>query len=483
MRLVPKVDQVLRHPALSAQAQAWAPEVVLRVVQDEVERLRAALRDGSDAAPASGRAGSVSRSAPALAVLPEDRASAETAVAAAAAERLAGLAAASLRRVLNCTGVVLHTNLGRAPLSPAALAAVAHAGAGYVDLEYDLGRGTRASRMDHVAPLVAALFGAEAACVVNNNAAAVLLAVDTLGQAGVVVSRGELVEIGDGFRLPDILARARVPIHEIGTTNRTTAADYEAAAARPGCVLLKVHRSNFAMHGFTHEAGIEELVAVARRRGATVVYDLGAGALVRFDGLGSEPDARAALAKGCDLVTMSGDKLIGGPQAGLVAGREAAVAALRRNPWMRALRIDKLTLAALQATLVSYATSSRAQQEVPTLRRILTPPAELEARARRLLNRLRRGGDVELELAPGTASVGGGAFADVELPSFEVRLRLGGVRGPALAARLRAGEPAVVCRVKDDWVGLDVRCVEDGDLEALAVAVEAAMVPRGEGRT
>jgi L-seryl-tRNA(Ser) seleniumtransferase len=330
---------------------------------------------------------------------------------------------------------------------------------------------------------LAALAGAEAACVVNNNAAAVLLAVDTLGQAGVVVSRGELVEIGDGFRLPDLLARLRVPLHEVGTTNRTTAADYEAAATRPGCVLLKVHRSNFSVHGFTHEASIAELAAVARRTAATVVFDLGAGAFVHFGGLTGEPDVRAALADGADLVTMSGDKLIGGPQAGLVAGRRGAVEALRRNPWMRALRIDKLTLAALQATLVSYAASRRPEEDLPALRRILTPPAELEARARRLGARLQRGGDIELEVAPGTASVGGGAFALAELPSTEVRLRVRGVRGPDLLARLRTGDPAVVARVKDDWIGLDVRCVEDGDLEALAVAVEAAIAPRGEGRT
>jgi L-seryl-tRNA(Ser) seleniumtransferase len=334
-----------------------------------------------------------------------------------------------------------------------------------------------------VAPLLAALVGAEAACAVNNNAAAVLLAVDTLGQAGIVVSRGELVEIGDGFRLPDILARLRLPVHEVGTTNRTTAADYEAAAVRPGCVFLKVHRSNFSMRGFTHEASIPELVAAARRCGAAVVFDLGAGALVRFPGLEGEPDVREALAAGADLVTMSGDKLIGGPQAGLVAGRRVAIEALRRNPWMRALRVDKLTLAALQATLVSYATSRRAERDIPALRRILTPVAELEARARRLGARLRSGGDVELEVAPGTASVGGGAFADAELPSYEVRLRVRGLRGPDLLARLRRGDPAVVARVKDDWVGLDVRCVEDGDLEALAAAVDAAIVPRGEGRS
>jgi len=471
LRVLPKVDQVLRHPSLQSHAARWAPDLVLRVVQDEIERVRGALR--GDEAGANGAA-------------PADRAGAEAAVAAAAVARLSAWTAPPLRRVLNCTGVVLHTNLGRAPLCAAAATALAHVARGYVDLEYDLERGVRASRMDHVAPLLAALVGAEAACVVNNNAAAVLLAVDTLGQAGVVVSRGELVEIGDGFRLPDILARARVPVHEIGTTNRTTAADYERAATRPGCVFLKVHRSNFAVSGFTHEASIAELVQAAQRVQASVVFDLGAGALVPFPQLAGEPDVRAAIHAGADIVTMSGDKLIGGPQAGLVAGRSTAIDALRRNPWMRALRIDKLTLAALQATLVSYAANRGTEQEIPTLRRILTPAAELEARARRLAARLPGGGAVELDVVPDTASVGGGAFADVELPSYVVWLRLRGVRGPDLLARLRHGEPAVVARVKDDWVGLDVRGVEDDELDALAAAVQAAIAApgtaRGEGR-
>jgi L-seryl-tRNA(Ser) seleniumtransferase len=473
LRLLPKVDQVLRHPHLQAHAAPWSPAVALRAVQDEIECLRDALRGDGDTA------GNVPPG--------DDRASWEAEIATRAAARLSKLTASPLRRVLNCTGVILHTNLGRAPLAESAIAAVAQAAAGYVDLEYDLALGQRTSRLDHVAPLLAALVGAEAACIVNNNAAAVLLAVETLGQAGVIVSRGELVEIGDGFRLPDILARARVPVHEIGTTNRTNAADYVAAVTGPGCVFLKVHRSNFAMRGFTHEARVADLVAAAQRCQASVVFDLGAGALTRFAELPGEPEAGDALAAGCDLVTMSGDKLIGGPQAGLIAGRRRAVEALRRNPWMRALRIDKLTLAALQATLVSYATNRGAQQEIPTLRRILTPLDELEARARRIAARIDHGEDVEVDVTQATASVGGGAFADVELPSFAVRVRLRGVRGPELLARLRNGDPAVVARVKDDWVGLDVRCIEGDEIEALIAALEAAVQTAqrspGEGRT
>jgi L-seryl-tRNA(Ser) seleniumtransferase len=235
------------------------------------------------------------------------------------------------------------------------------------------------------------------------------------------------------------------------------------------------------MQGFTHEATIPELVQAARRTGATVVYDLGAGALVSFAEMPGEPDVAAALADGCDLVTMSGDKLIGGPQAGIIAGRRTAVDALRRNPWMRALRIDKLTLAALRATLVSYAANRDVQREVPTLRRILTPLAELEARARRIAARLSRGGDVELEVAPEAASVGGGAFAAVDLPSFVVWVRVAGLRGPEFAARLRRAEPAVVARVKDDRIGLDVRCIDDDEADELADTV-GRVIGRGTAR-
>lgn len=462
LRLVPKVDAVLHHPALASHCTAMPHGLVLRVVQEEVDAFRARLRQG-DAATA-------------------DRPQAETLVARAAARRLQELSTPGLRRVINATGVILHTNLGRAVLSEQAVRAVAQAAAGYSNLEYDLARGERASRMDHVAPLMAWLFGAEAALAVNNNAAAVLLAVDTLGAPGVVISRGELVEIGDSFRLPDILARSRAPIREIGTTNRTTPADYEAAAT-PGCVFLKVHRSNFSVSGFTREASVPELVEVARRCQGVVVYDLGAGAIDALDtaGFRGEPDVRGALRAGCDLVTMSGDKLIGGPQAGLLAGRREVVEALRRNPLTRALRIDKLTLAALQATLLSYASSGGAEQEVPALRSLLTPLAAIEARARRLWTALQGTPGAEIEVAPGTATAGGGSFADLDLPSFEVRVQVPGVRGSELLARLRTGEPAVVGRVKDDWVGLDVRCVADEEIEPLAGAVRAA-VTAGEQR-
>jgi len=464
LRVLPKVDRVLLHPRLLARLETWPREVVTRVVQEELEGMRTAVRAGG--------------------THPEDREGALEQVVRAADARLVALGKPSLRRVLNATGVVLHTNLGRAPLSERAVEALLLAARGYSNLEYDLERGERTSRMDHLAERVALLCGAEAATVVNNNAAAVLLAVDTLGQAGVVVSRGELVEIGDSFRLPEILARTRVPIHEVGTTNRTTPADYEAAATVPGCVFLKVHRSNFTVHGFTCEASVAELTEVARRCGARVVYDLGSGCLAPLveHGLAGEPDVRGALRQGADVVTMSGDKLLGGPQAGIAAGRREAIAEMRRNPLGRALRIDKLTLAALQATLLSYVSRDGAQLEVPTLRLILTTPTDIEARARRLLARLEGRIRAELEVASSRASVGGGSFADLELPSCEVRVRAHEFRGTELLRRLRTGEPVVVARIKDEWIGLDLRCIAADEVEPLALAVERAFGGSGEAR-
>ena len=459
LRTLPKVDRVLDERVLVEVLGRLPRAIVVRTVQDEIETLRQALLQSSPG-------------------LPSSREEAQLRVATRARSKLDELSRGSLRRVLNASGVVLHTNIGRAPLSPAALAAVTEAARGYVNLEYDLEAGRRSSRLVHVESLLRELTGAEAALVVNNNAAAVLLAIDTLGQPGVVVSRGEQVEIGDSFRLPDILARSRVPIHEVGTTNRTTPEDYARAAGTPGCVLLKVHRSNFEVSGFTRDTSIAELADVARRCGAVVVYDLGSGSFEPFaeHGLHGEPDVRSALAEGAHVVTMSGDKLLGGPQGGIVAGTAECIAAMRANPLARALRIDKLTLAALQATLLSYVNDGA--QDVPTRRFILAKPDTIRERAERLQGALQHV-DADLELAEGRASVGGGSFANVSLTSFELRLRPRQVRATELQVRLRRGTPAVLARIRDDFVALDMRCVADDEVDSLAHAVETALAQRG----
>jgi L-seryl-tRNA(Ser) seleniumtransferase len=362
-----------------------------------------------------------------------------------------------LRRVLNATGVIVHTNLGRAPLAAAALEQVADAARGYSNLEYDLAAGGRGSRQAHLADLLRRLTGAEAALVVNNNAAAVLLALAALAEGReVLVSRGELIEIGDGFRIPDVLARSGAHLREVGTTNRTRAADYEQAIGPETAVLLRVHQSNFRVVGFTELPRLEELAQVAQRHELVLVDDLGSGALVE---VGDEPTARASLAAGADLVCFSGDKLLGGPQAGVVVGRADLVERLRRHPLQRALRADKLTLAALEGTL---RLALEAPHEVPVLRMLREPAESVRARAQRLAELV--GGDVEETVA----RAGGGSLPLAELPSFACAVE------EELAPRLRTGEPPVVGIVRDGKLLLDCRTLRDDELDEIASAVVSA---------
>jgi len=372
---------------------------------------------------------------------------------------LVGLRAPRLRRVLNATGVVVHTNLGRAPLSQAALERVVEAGRGYSNLEYELGEGQRGSRQDHVAAVLRRLTGAEAALVVNNNAGAVLLALAALAEGReVLVSRGELIEIGDGFRIPDVLARSGARLVEVGTTNRTRAADYERAIGPETAVLLRVHQSNFRQVGFTEQPRVDDLAEVARRHGLPLVDDLGSGA---FLPLHDEPSARESLEAGGDLVCFSGDKLLGGPQAGIVVGRTELVERLRRHPLQRALRADKLTLAALEGTLALYLDPERARREIPVLRMLDEPAESVRARADRLAARV--GGEVEETVA----RVGGGALPLLELASFACAVE------DELAAPLRLGEPPVVGIVRDGRLLLDCRTLSDAEVEEAAAAVLA----------
>ena len=370
--------------------------------------------------------------------------------------------AARLRRTLNATGVVVHTNLGRAPLAEAALERVREVGRGYSNLEYDLSAGTRGSRQDHVAGILRRLTGAEAALVVNNNAAAVLLALAALAEGrDVLVSRGELIEIGDGFRIPDVLARSGARLVEVGTTNRTRAGDYEQAIGPETAVLLRVHQSNFRLVGFTELPSVGELAKVAQRHGLPLVDDLGSGALSPSNSLllSEEPSVRESLAAGADLVCFSGDKLLGGPQAGIVVGNAELVERLRRHPLQRAVRADKLTLAALEGTLALYLEPERAVREVPVLRMALEDVGAVRARAERLAELT--GGEVEETIG----RIGGGALPLAELPSFACAV------DEALAAPLRAGEPPVVGVVRDGRLLLDCRTLSDDEADEVAAAV------------
>jgi L-seryl-tRNA(Ser) seleniumtransferase len=375
-------------------------------------------------------------------------------------EELAATRRPSARRVLNATGVVVHTNLGRAPLADAALERVREVGGSYSNLEYDLATGTRGSRQVHVTEILRRLTGAEAALVVNNNAAAVLLALGALAEGReVLVSRGELIEIGDGFRIPDVLVRSGARLVEVGTTNRTRAADYERAIGPDTALLLRVHQSNFRVLGFTERPSLAELAQVAQRARVPLVDDLGSGAFARFE---DEPSARESLAGGADLCCFSGDKLLGGPQAGIVVGRADLVERLRRHPLQRALRADKLTIAALEGTLALYLDPERAGREIPVLRMLLEPLETVRARAERLAGAV--GGAVEETVA----RAGGGALPLAEVPSFACAIE------ESLAAPLRAAEPPVVGVIRDGRLLLDCRTLTDAEADEAAAAVRAA---------
>ena len=377
-----------------------------------------------------------------------------------AAELQAELSAARaprLHRVINATGVIVHTNLGRAPLAEAALDRVREIGRGYSNLEYDVAAGGRGSRQDHVAGILRRLTGAEAALVVNNNAAAVMLVLAALAEGReVLVSRGELIEIGDGFRIPDVLERSGARLREVGTTNRTRAADYETAIGPETAVLLRVHQSNFRVVGFTAQPSLGELGDVARRHGLPLVDDLGSGALID---IGDEPTARASLAAGADLVCFSGDKLLGGPQAGIIVGRADLVEKLRRHPLQRALRADKLTLAALEGTLTL---AIDAPDEIPVLRMLRETPEAVRTRAAHLAKLV--GGEVEETVA----RAGGGSLPLTELPSFACAVE------EELAVKLRAGNPPVIAVVRDGRTLLDCRTLTNAEADEVAAAVEAA---------
>jgi L-seryl-tRNA(Ser) seleniumtransferase len=391
----------------------------------------------------------------------------------AIARRIADGRRPSLRPVINATGVVLHTNLGRAPLPRVALDAIARVAGGYSNLEYDLAGGARGSRYAHCAALLVELTGAEDALVVNNCAAALVLVLNTVAAGReAILSRGELVEIGGSFRVHEIMAKSGARLREVGSTNRTHLADYANAIGAETGALLKVHRSNFEVVGFTAETGVRELAPLARDRNVPIVHDLGSGLLIPLDdiGLRGEPTARDALAAGASVVVMSGDKLLGGPQAGIILGEARHLAAMRANPLARSYRVDKMTLAALEATLALYREPEVARREIPALQLLGAPLAAVRTRALRCEEALRAQG-VACELVDSDASVGAGAFPTARLPS--VALALAG-DAERWAAALRAGEPAVVGRVHEGRLLIDLRAVPDDDVAALASALVAA---------
>lgn len=432
-RDLPSVDRLLREPALAALPH----DLALHAARDVLDEARAATHNG----------GWPYR----LEDLPR-----------LIQDRVRDASQPPLRPVLNASGVIIHTNLGRAPLSQAALRAGAEASEGYSNLEYDLARGQRGSRHNLVTDLLRRLTGAEDALVTNNNAAAVLLILSALGQGReAIISRGQLVEIGGGFRIPDVMRQSGVNLVEVGTTNRTYAADFQNAITPETALLLRVHSSNFVQVGFVHQPELEDLVEVGRKHELPVVDDLGSGSLLdtaRF-GLATEPMVQTSVAAGMSLVAFSGDKLLGGPQAGIIVGRSSLIAQLRRHPLMRAIRPDKLTLAALGATLVHYV-RGEAEREVPVWRMISTTSEALRARAEALAQSL---GGSSLETR---SAIGGGSMPGQSQPSWAVALPT--QSADELAAQLRRANPPVIARIQDDRVLLDLRAVlpeQDGLLE------------------
>ena len=454
---LPSVDRVLSSPAAAALSQCYSRDAVTESVRAALERLRGRIRGGDipDAADLSVE-GVVDRAAAALSVR----------------------SAPKLKRVVNATGVVLHTNLGRAALAQAAIDAVVAAASGACNLEYDLDRAERGDRDDLVEEHLCALTGAEAATVVNNNAAAVILVLNTLAEGReAVVSRGELIEIGGSFRIPDIMAKSGARLREVGTTNRTHASDYANAIGPDTALLMKVHASNYRIIGFSSGVELEELAPMAAAHpGLLIVEDLGAGALVDFSrwGLPAEPVIGERLRAGADVVTCSGDKLLGGPQCGIIVGRSATIKRLKRNPLRRALRCDKMTLAALEATLRLYRFAPDFERKVPTLRALLRPLAELREVGEAALPLLSRslGPDFTLGIVSAAAQAGSGSQPEVPIDSLAIAVSSPDHSAQAIARRFRTADPPVIGRIERDVFLLDLRTIEDpADLVPVATRV------------
>ncbi len=390
------------------------------------------------------------------------------------AERVSRASTPSLRPVFNATGIVLHTNLGRAPLAPAAIAAVAEIAGGYSNLEYDLEGGRRGSRYTHCVSLLRELTGAEDAIVVNNCAAALVLTLSALARGReVIVSRGELVEIGGSFRVPDIMSRSGATLVEVGTTNRTHVDDYVRAITPRTGAIAKVHRSNFSIEGFVADVGVSELAPIASEHDVPIVHDLGSGLLVSLEefGMPGEPTAREALAAGATVVLMSGDKMLGGPQAGIVVGKAHAIARLKQDPFARAMRTDKMTIAALGATLALYRDPARALAEIPTLAMIIAPVDAIRARCEIVAARL-QDAHCGATVVNTVASVGAGAFPTRGIPSAGIALDGNAV---LVESRLRSGRPPVIGRIADDRVILDLRSVPAAHDAQLTSAILRAL--------
>jgi L-seryl-tRNA(Ser) seleniumtransferase len=456
-RNLPSVNDVLRSPSLQSLAVSYAHEQLVLAIRDELEAARDRLARGESA----------------------DGAVEVEVVATRVADRLGRECQPKLRPVINATGISLHTNLGRAPVAEEAAKAAYEAARGYLNLELDLETGKRSSRQQAIREWVCRLSGAESATAVNNNAAATVIALRALCHGKeAIVSRGQLIEIGGSFRIPEIMAVSGAVLREVGTTNITRLSDYERAITPATGALMRIHPSNYRVSGFTKSVPLPELAALGKKRGLPVIDDIGSGALLDFSRFGfeGEPIARVSIAEGADLVLFSGDKLLGGPQAGILAGRKELIQRIEKDPLMRAFRLDKMTLAALEATLRLYLNEQRALMDVPVLRLLGTPVAELQNRAESLASRLREVKELAtVNVCEDVAYVGGGSLPDQAMKTWTVEIGARDVSDAELAYRLRTGSPAVVGRVRDAKLVLDLRTIFPHQETALLQAIRRAV--------
>jgi L-seryl-tRNA(Ser) seleniumtransferase len=460
LRLLPAVDRVIDLAQSESGFERVPPSVVVGSIRTVIEAQRRRIREGN---------GTLTEAELTDAAIMEQ-----------VKETVRLTMRPNLRRVVNATGIVVHTNLGRSLLAREAVENIVTVAVGYSNLEYDLAQGKRGSRYAAVQDLLCEITGAEAAMVVNNNAGAVLVSLESLARnRQVIVSRGELVEIGGSFRIPDVMAKSNAVLREVGTTNRTHLRDYESAIVPETGLLLKVHCSNYSIVGFTRQVSLKELVGLGAAHNLPVMEDLGSGTFIDFSryGLLKEPTVQASVASGADVVTFSGDKLLGGPQAGIIVGKKTVIERIRQNPITRALRIDKLTLAALESTLRLYRDEERAVAEIPTLRMLTETETAVAARAAVLVQALAGLSDARLaiDLVRLPSKAGGGALPLLELPSRCLRIRVDGLSANALELRLRGGDPPIIGRIEDDAFVMDVRTLQNDEFPLIESALASIL--------
>jgi L-seryl-tRNA(Ser) seleniumtransferase len=453
---LPSVDEYLKSGYGLTWLEVYNRKTVLRAIREIIDKKRKEILEGND---------------------PDVSLDALSGEIESAIKRLS---AYKLRPLINASGVVIHTNLGRSVLSDRAIENVKAAAGGYSNLEYEIAKGKRGKRYSHLKDVLVEITDAEDAVVVNNNAAAVLICLDTFAKGReVIVSRGELVEIGGSFRIPDVMGSSGAILREVGTTNKTHLTDYENAFCGNTAMLLKVHQSNYKVIGFTEEVSLEKLAKLGKEFKVPFVADLGSGSIISLEkfGIQGEPTVKEVLKAGADLVTFSGDKLLGGPQAGIIVGKAMLIKKIQKNPMLRAMRIDKMTFAALEATFMQYLDEEKALRDIPTVRMLTESQETIKKRARKILNGLKRSisGKADLEVIPDQSRAGGGSLPETDFPTFSVSIKPLGIKVNELEKRLRLGDPPVIARIKEDTLHIDARTIQEKEIKTLVKSIKNAL--------